>query len=743
MTDKTSDDDDGLMEFVDEGADDGAVQTLSWRVLIIDDEKDVHSATTFALRNTEVVGRPLEFLHATSAREAKEVLESTSDIAVILLDVVMETPNAGLDLVPLIRDELAIKDTRIILRTGQPNQAPEIEVIRDYDINDYKLKSELTQSRLFASLTTAIRSYKQIQTIEAGKKSLAMIVKSSAQLLTEKGLHEFAQGVIMHLSGLLSIAPEGLICARRRDRTDDDTRIIAAAGHYKPLIDKPLTELDEVDAQNCLLECLDSQRNIYNKHGIALYLGSQDRGDMACFVCSAAELEEIDENLLELFCSNITICADNLGLVSQLSEFAYHDGLTGLANRNALVQHITKTIEEDQQNDYLLCMIDIDNFAEVNASLGQDYGDILLQAVAKRILNQFSEPNFVARVFADTFAIFGPSEAIHQERLIKPFSRPFDLEGEEQLISVTAGVVPISEVNGDGEEAVKDATIVLKTAKNHSHGEVLLFRHNMVQDAEQRLGMLQNLRQAFKLEQLFLEFQPKICLENMEVVGFESLVRWQNKDGELISPETFIPLAEQSGLIVQMGDWILKESLKGLREFHSKGYGSAHISVNLSVAQLLHSEIVATLKNAVDESGVNPKDVNLEITESLAISDLESTVGLLTKIKQLGFTLSLDDFGTGYSSLNHLHRLPIDYLKLDRSLVEASNTDNGKKIVEMIVQLAGKLGMEVVAEGVEVREQIEFLKSLDCDHAQGFYYAKPMKKEDLVVWMENEEYKNL
>lgn len=739
----SDDDDDGLMEFADESVDDSGEESITWRVLIIDDEKDVHSATTFAMRNTEVVGRPLEFLHATSAREAKKILETHTDIAVVLLDVVMETPNAGLDLVPLIRDELKIKDTRIILRTGQPNQAPEIEVIRDYDINDYKLKSELTQTRLFASLTTAIRSYKQIQMIEAGKQSLALIVKSSAELLTEKGLHDFSRGVIMHLSGLLSISPEGLICARRRDKDDGNAVIIAAAGHFEPLIDRPLSELDEVETQKCLLACLDSQENIYDKHGIVLYLGSEERGDMACFICSAAEIKEIDESLLELFCSNITICADNLGLVSQLNEFAYHDAITDLPNRNALVSRISEAIEENSDLEYILCMIDIDNFAEINASLGQDYGDALLLAVATRMRKEFPEPNFVARVFGDTFAVFGPAKLIDQDRLIKPFSDPFEIDGEDQFISVTAGMVPISELSGSGEEAVKDAAIVLKTAKNHSHGEVLLFRHHMVKDAQQRLGMLQHLRAAFKLDQLFLVFQPKFRLSDMSVTGFESLVRWRNKDGEMISPDTFIPLAEQSGLIVQMGGWILKESLCCLREFHEKGWTDCHISVNLSVAQLQHSEILHLLHSTVQETGVDPKFVDLEITESLAISDLESTLELLNEIKSMGFSLSLDDFGTGYSSLNHLHKLPIDYLKLDRSLVEASNTQSGGEIVEMIVQLAGKLGMEVIAEGVETQAQITFLKMLNCGHAQGFYYAKPMEKDVLMEWMENSEYKNI
>ncbi|MFT5082034.1 MAG: diguanylate cyclase (GGDEF)-like protein [Lentisphaeria bacterium] len=478
---------DGLMDFVSEssGGDQPERETLVWRVLIIDDEKDVHSATTFALRSTEVIGRPLEFLHANSSREAKAILLEKTDIAVILLDVVMETPNAGLDLVAVIRNELHIKDTRIILRTGQPNQAPEIEVIRDYDINDYKLKSELTQSRLFASLTTAIRSYKQIQTIEAGRCSLSMIVKSSAELLTKKGINEFAQGVILHLSGLLSIVPEGLICVPRRglNLNEDSTHIIAAAGHYTKLIDRPLNELDEKGAKEALLECLDKKCNVFKKDGIALYLGSQERGDMACFVTDDVSLEEVDKALIELFCSNISICADNLQLVSRLSDFAYHDVLIGLPNRNSLVEHMDKVLGREGLEKYALSMVDIDNFAEINASLGQDYGDELLIAVGRRMENFFPSPSFVARVAGDTFAVFGPSEEIDSKRLLAPFLEPFNAGSEEQIISVTAGIVPLSETKRGADEAVKDASIVLKMAKNHNRGEVVLFRQNMVTDA--------------------------------------------------------------------------------------------------------------------------------------------------------------------------------------------------------------------------------------------------------------------
>jgi len=743
---KDKSDDDSLMQFVDEAPHPGTVEVDKpvWRILIIDDEKDVHSATTFALRSTEVVGRSLEFIHANSAREAKKILLDTKDIAVILLDVVMETPNAGLDLVSVIRKELAIRDTRIILRTGQPNQAPEIEVIRDYDINDYKLKSELTQARLFASLTTAIRSYKQIRTIEAGKKSLSMIVQSSADLLSQDGIHQFAQGVIMHLSGLLSISPEGLICVRRVMRDSrEQPMIIAAAGHYLPLIDQPLTELAEIEAQGALLQCLDLRKNIFCQYGMALYLGSAERGDMACFVNSDAEIAEIDESLLELFCSNITICADNLQLVAQLSQFAYYDVVSGLPNRNALLKEIGRVMRECDTDHYALCLVDIDNFAEVNASLGQQYGDALLKAVGTRMRKQFPAPSMVCRVAGDTFAVISTQQHFDKSDLLGLFQDAFAIGEEEQMISVTAGIVPLEEVHGDSDEVIKDATIVLKTAKNRSRGEVVLFKREMVKDAQNRLSILRHLRSAFELEQLFLVFQPKLRIKDLAVTGFESLIRWRDPQGELVPPETFIPLAERSGFIVRLGAWIFESSVNALLDFHRKGWSQCHMSINLSVAQLQHSSILGMLRGVIDKTGVDPRFIDLEITESLAVNDFDATLELLNEIKKMGFSLSLDDFGTGYASLNHLHKMPIDYLKLDRSLIEASNSSSGREIVEMIIHLAEKLNLNVVAEGVEQRSQIDFLKSLECGHAQGFYYAKPMEKAVLYEWMENNENKNI
>lgn len=730
------------MQFLDEVPAPETVKTAPsppssvWRILITDDEKDVHTATTFALRNTRILGRPIEFLHANSARETIEILKTQKDIAVIMLDVVMETPNAGLDLVAVIREELKVTDSRIILRTGQPNQAPEIEVIRDYDINDYKLKSELTQSKLYAALTTAVRSYKQIRMIEAGKKGLDMIVRSSSELMTKQGLNAFAQGVIVHLSGLLSVPPEGLICVRRTDlRNEGQPEIIAAAGHYCALIDRPLSDLAEDSARSLLKSSLDTKSNVFDSYGIALYLGSNARGDMSCFVSGVTEFDDIDQSLLGLFCTNITVSADNLALLEQLSNYAYVDELVGLANRNAMIERIEQVLVAGDRDNVMLALLNIDNFAEINASLGQVYGDSLLKAVGNRLQRHFPEPCMVARIGGDTFGVLGNQGSLNMDTVLVPFESVFDISGEEQIISVTAGCVALKEVDGGAAEAIKDASIVLKTAKNTSRGEVIRFDRQMIDQAKGRLELLKNLRSAFDMEQLYLMYQPKIDLTTGKTIGVEALVRWMNQEGDFIPPSQFIPLAEQSGLIIRLGEWILRSALFELKILSDRGWSQLEMGVNLSVAQLQHPGIIQMLQSVVSETGVEASLIDLEITESIAMDGLLTNGPLISEIKKMGFKVSVDDFGTGFSSLKYLQKMPVDRLKIDQSFVQSVEEGNGRDIVELIITLGRKLNLRVIAEGVETEAQALAVTELGCDEVQGFYYAKPMTASDLHRWL--------
>lgn len=710
-----------------------------WKVLITDDEEDVHQATKFALRDTRILGRSLEFYDAYSASEALEMLEQHRDIAILLLDVVMETSNAGLDLVPVIREKLKRHDLRIILRTGEPNQAPEIDVIRDYDINDYKLKSELTQKKLFATVTAAIRSYKQLLTIESSKKGLDMILRSSSELMTQDGLNNFAGGVIIHIAALLDVPPEGVICVRRKGEvasSEQSLMIIAAAGHYCSLIDRPLTEMSQSLAQDLLKESLNNRCNVFHKKGMALYLGSHSRGDMSCFIASGNSISAVDQSLLEIFCSNIALCADNVTFLERLKNYAFTDTLVGLPNRNALEEIIDRHMDAQSDVPYSLALIDIDNFAEINAALGQEYGDQLLRATADRIRAKFYGPSIVARVAGDTFAVFGPSSHIDRKPLLHPFINPFQINGELQLVSITAGIVPLSEIDGRGAAAIKDASIVLKQAKSASRGQVVMFHREMVKDAQNRLQTLKELRSAFDLNQLFLVFQPKLKLSDLSVTGFEALLRWKNGAGEFIPPSDFIPLAEQSGLIIRMGEWILRNAIAELGILHTLGYRKTSMAVNLSVAQLEHADFIEMLQRVMGESNIDPGCIELEITESVAMGDITANLGRLETIRKMGFKLSMDDFGTGFSSLTYLQKMPINCLKIDRSFVNTSNTRSGREIVEMIVQLGRTLGLNVIAEGVEEEVQGALLKEMGCNEVQGFFYARPMTRDQLHQWLD-------
>jgi diguanylate cyclase (GGDEF)-like protein len=730
--------DDEQLIFVSEtGSDSEGDQSRNvWRILIADDEQDVHDATRFALRDTQILGRPLEFYDAYDSAQTLEILRTVPDIAVVLLDVVMDTSNAGLDLVPVIREQLKLQDLRIILRTGEPNQAPEIDVIRDYDINDYKLKSDLTKKKLYASLTSSVRSYKQLRTIENSKKGLDMILRASSELLTQEGLNNFAQGVITHIAALIGVRPEGVICVRKRDQPpEDDLLIIAAAGDFCDLIDHPLSAITEEITTYLLRESLNNRCNVFHRNGVALYLGSHTRGDMSCYVASNAPISEVDKGLLEMFCGNIALCADNIDFLDRLKNFAFTDTLVGLPNRNALEEVINQFIDQGSTVPYSLALIDIDNFAEINAVLGQEYGDRLLCAAADRIKAKFYAPNTVARIGGDTFAVFGPSSHIQEKALLQPFVNPFQIGGDLQLLSITAGVVPLTEIQGRGSEVIKDASIVLKQAKSQNRGQVLMFQRQMVVEARQRLGLLKNLRAAFELNQLFLVFQPKLKLSDLSVTGFEALIRWRDSSGRFVSPAEFIPLAEQSGLIIRMGEWILRNAIAELALLRAKGYMNASMAVNLSVAQLEHPDILEMLQRVMGESNIEPSFIELEITESIAMGDIEANLKRLEQIRDMGFKLSMDDFGTGFSSFAYLQKMPINCLKIDRSFVSKSNTKKGGDIVEMIVQLGKTLGLNVIAEGVEEEVQGVLLKQMGCNEVQGFFYAKPMPREELHKWL--------
>lgn len=728
------------LSFADEASSsyDSLTITPTWPILIVDDEQDVHESTVLALGREKVCGRQLEFTHAYSSAEAREILsgQDKRHFAVILLDVVMESEHAGLDLVKVIREEMQIMATRIILRTGQPGYAPELETIARYEINDYKAKSELTRNKLYTTLTAAIRSYEQIRALELSKKGLELIIKASKELLYLRGYREFASGVITQLSGLFHLPEEGLVCVKRHPATDKespDLQIIAAAGHFRPLMMKPLEDINRSDIISPIKKSAEIRKNIFEEDKTCLYFATPDGTEMIVYLAAGIEGRPEELQMLELFSTNIAACIDNVALLEQRHEYAYRDQLLGIPNRLSFLQSIESHLER-RTPELQVILIDIDQFGALNDTIGTQNGDLLLKQISNRLRNRHSGL-LVARISGDTFGLLGTRDDFSVETIAECFAKPFGANNAEHMVSATQGRVQL-EGQDRATDVLAQANVALKRAKQTLRGGYQDFHRDMLKETESRVHLLQNLRHAFDQDRLFMVYQPKITLATGRLCGFEALMRWRTENNEFVAPLDFIPIAEASGLIVPLGEWALRASLVKIRQMRESTGLDLTVAVNVSVVQFAHPDFIDMLEQALAFADAHASWLELEITESFAMHDFNSVQDLIGKIHDLGIRISIDDFGTGFSSLSYLEKLKVHSLKIDKSFVDRINEDApDTRIPETILRLGQSLELDVVAEGIETEFQANWLAENGCDFGQGYYFARPILKEDLPDWV--------
>lgn len=709
-----------------------------WNILVVDDDDEVHAATRFALRSVEILGRRLNLLRANSAAEAREVLKGSDAIAVILLDVVMESPQAGLELVDCIRSQLLLTEPRIILRTGQPGYAPELDVFTRYDINDYRTKSELTHTRLITSLTAAIRSYDQIRTIEQSRRGLKKVVESSSDLLKRHSLQAFSEGVLTQIAAILRIPLDGLLCAQRgaiyEEQDNSKLYVLGAAGKFAPLISHALEDINDPVIIQAIESTLDKGVHQFSEHYSTLFLDT-GKNQAVVFVQSSISIAPADRQLLEVFAVNMSACFGSVNLVQKLNYIAYYDALTHLPNRSRFIQNL-QNLTDEQMNSYVAALIDIDHFADINDGLGHEVGDQLLQAVAERLQQQLGECE-LSRVGADVFGVLGTEQWVNSLNLEALFIEPFTV-GEYSLpVSVTIGLCRALEGGESGIMLLKRAYIALNRAKRDPVDTAQFFMPEMESNTSWRIEVIRNLRQAFKEQQLKVWYQPQIELSTGKAIGFEALLRWPTSDGKgfVSTPDVFVPLAEYSGLIIEIGAWVLEESCRFLQRLQNEGFEDVVVAVNVSMPQFRRPAFIDLVKSQLQHYQIPPENLELEITESLAMDEPKAIQSSLNALHHLGVLIAIDDFGTGYSSLGHLQQLPIDKLKIDRQFVNEIREGNGGMFAETIVALGQKLGLKIIAEGVETHEQAGFLRGLGCDIAQGFLYAKAMEQQQAITWM--------
>ena len=432
----------------------------------------------------------------------------------------------------------------------------------------------------------------------------------------------------------------------------------------------------------------------------------------------------------------------------ELRQRAFLDPLTGLPNRLLLEDRLAHALKRTErakksvrglQEKLAILFIDIDGFLPVNQSLGHAAGDEVLRQVALRIADQARNSDTVARFGADQFLVLMEGAGAMSDcltlaqRIIESIKRPFHVADRRVQISVSVGVVVYPD-QGERDKLIANAESAMQAAKRAGRGTYALFESHMQKDAAEQLDLINDLRQAIELGQLQLHYQPKIDGKRRVICGVEALLRWKHPTRGMVSPALFIPIAERFGLINALGNWVIDEACRQIELWSREGV-QMRVAINLSVHQLREVELVARMEAAMERHGVRSSQLLCEITESVAMQDINATQRTLDELGRIGVYLSIDDFGTGYSSLSYLRQLPARQLKIDRSFInDLEGSNDARAVVDAVVRLAHALGLRVVAEGVETSAQRDILLGLNCDELQGFFFAHPMSADKLVEW---------
>jgi diguanylate cyclase (GGDEF)-like protein len=415
---------------------------------------------------------------------------------------------------------------------------------------------------------------------------------------------------------------------------------------------------------------------------------------------------------------------------------AFHDALTGLPNRALLTDHLKLAIERAKRREdhlFAVLFLDLDRFKNINDSLGHTIGDQLLIAIARRVEGCLRPMDTVARLGGDEFAILldgleTSKDAIHvADRVQNELTQSFNLNGQEVYTTASIGIALSTTGYEHPENILRDADIAMYRAKDNGKARYELFDTVMHTRAVALLKLENDLRRAIERQEFRIFYQPIVSLETDQIAGFEALVRWEHPERGAVPPDEFIPLSEETGLIMEIGQWVLQESCRQVREWQSFLQRPLTLSVNLSGKQFVQPNLIEQIKNTLRETDFDPRWLRLEITESVVMENAEAAASMLIQLRDLGVHLSIDDFGTGYSSLSYLHRFPVTTLKIDRSFIgRMGEGDENAEIVRTIMTLANNLGMEVVAEGVETEEQLARLRALKCEYGQGYLFSKPV-----------------
>ena len=470
-------------------------------------------------------------------------------------------------------------------------------------------------------------------------------------------------------------------------------------------------------------------------------------GEVRTVLVRRSFIKNADEKIIKKYGTNqditerVRVEEERRKQAETITHMAYFDSLTGLANRYHLNEWLIKELERARsgKTSGVILFIDLDDLKMVNDTYGHSFGDKIISAAGERMVAGLSEKAFVARIGGDEFVVILPGmyERGQIEEIVQRISNSLrkrqEIFGRRFHMTASIGIAFYPDDGDTVEEIIKNADNAMYAAKKDSKNCWRFYTEEMQKEAYKKIRLTGSLRYALARGELSLVYQPQIATNKRTVFGFETLLRWNNREYGIVSPMQFIPLAEQSGLIHSIGQWVLREACQFARRLADRGWNEVRVAVNVSSKQIAADDFIAIIRSAIKEAGIQPRQLELEITESVLMTSLEDATSKLAELKDFGVHLSLDDFGTGFSSLTYLRRLPVETLKIDKSFIDMITSDaQGAKIIGSIINMAHTIDMNVVAEGVENDEQLEYLADKGCDLIQGYLFSRPVPEAEAL-----------
>ncbi len=672
------------------------------KVLLVDDDEDDYVMTRELL--SEVGRGAFQLDWVFEYETAIEAIER-HEHCVYLLDYRLGE-RSGLDILRTVGGKNL--QSPMILLTGQGDELVDIEAMKE-GAADYLVKGQLTSDLLARSIRYAMERSKASQSLRESEERYQRLVELSPD------------AIIVHTKG-------NIVFVNRAGVK------LLGAGSSSDLIGKPFTNFAPSESRVNVRKGIDESlhENMEVPFAEELFV----RVDGVEIEVEAGAVAFIYENQ-----PAIQVVARDISARKRIEEKlihdAFHDALTGLPNRALFKEHLKLAVDQAKKKDpflFAVLFLDLDRFKNVNDSLGHAVGDELLIGIARRLETHIRTVDRVARLGGDEFAILldgieDPSDATRvAERLQLELQVPFNIRGHDVFTSVSVGIAMSTTGYNGPDEVLRDADTAMYRAKALGKARYEIFDLEMHSRAVALLKLETDLRLAVERQEFVIQYQPIMRLGTNRISGFEALVRWQHPERGLLTPTEFIPIAEETGLIVPLGRWVLWEACRQTRIWQEEfpGCEGLTLSVNYSGKQFMQSDVIEQIKSILEETGFNPNLLQLEITESAVIENTKTVTEMILQLRNLGIRLSMDDFGTGYSSLSYLHNFPIHTLKIDRSFISNKGEVGDNEIVRTIIMLARNLGLDVVAEGVETPQQLAYLRSLDCEYAQGFLFARPL-----------------